>query len=235
MDNNRRYFILDENTPFHIKEAYKAVRTNILSVLSICDGPKIAVFTSAEPGDGKTGTCANVSVSFAQMGAKVLLIDADLRKPKINRVFNLKNTSGLSKYLCGQCPLTGENGAIKETNIENLFVMTSGSIPPNPSELLLSKNFDTMLKELADQFDYIFIDSPPVCAVTDAIVISGKTLGSFVVVRHKLTKKDVLKTAVSEIQNGGGRILGVVLNDFKYEKGRYVGDYRYEYRMSYHE
>lgn len=235
IEGHRKYFLLNDNSPFNIKEAYKAIRTNMLSVLSICEGPKIFAFTSAEPGDGKTGSCANIAVTFAQMGAKVLLIDADLRKPKMNRIFHLVNNNGLSRYLTGQCPLTGEHGAIKETQYENLYVMTSGKIPPNPSELLLSKNFDNMLEEISTQFDYIFIDSPPVCAVTDSIVISGKTLGCFVVVRHKLTRKDVLKAALNEIQNGGGKVLGILLNDFRADKVDSPTEYRYGYRSYYYD
>lgn len=206
----RQYFLVDQNTPFAIREAYKSARTNLLSILSVQeDAPKQFCFTSPEMADGKTLNCSNMAKAFAEMGAKVLLIDADMRKPKLHRVFKTPISPGLSDYLGSFCDL---DKAIYGHTTEGLYIMPSGKLPPNPTELILSSKFNHLLTLLEEKFDYVFIDAPPVCVVTDAAIIAKKTLGAVLVCRSELTRSDLAKRAKAEIEQAGGKVLCTLLN-----------------------
>lgn len=228
-DKNRKYILVNESSPFALKEAYKSARTNLLSILSVHeDSPKQFCFTSPEMADGKTLNCSNMALSFAQMGAKVLIIDADMRKPKLHRVFKTPITPGLSDYLGNFCDL---QAAIHPyADVEGLYVMASGKLPPNPTELILSSKFNHLLKLLEEKFDYVFIDAPPVCVVTDACIIAQKTLGAVLVCRSAHTRTDLLRRAKAEIEQGGGKVLCSLLNAVNYGKLHNSSrNYKYRY------
>jgi len=214
---SRRYFLVNQNSPFALREAYKTARTNLLSILSVyADSPKQICFTSPEVADGKTLNCSNMAQSFAEMGSKVLIIDADMRKPKLNRVFKTPLSPGLSDYLGNFCDL--EKAIVPYKDVEGLYVMPSGKLPPNPTELILSPKFSQLLKTLEDKFDYVFIDAPPVCVVTDAAIISKNALGAVLVCRSQSTRMDVAKKAKAEIEQAGGQVLCALLNGIDFSK-----------------
>lgn len=212
----RKYFLIDQSSPFAIREAYKSARTNLLSILSVHeDAPKHFCFTSPEMADGKTLNCSNLAKSFAEMGAKVLIIDADMRKPKLHRVFKTPISPGLSDYLGNFCDL---DLAIHTHEVPGLFVMPSGKLPPNPTELILSSKFNHLLTLLEEKFDYVFIDAPPACVVTDAAIIAKKTLGAVLVCRSEMTRNDLAKRAKNEIEQAGGTVLCTLLNGLDVSK-----------------
>lgn len=175
--------------------------------------------TSAGPGDGKSTTTANLAVVFAQQGKRVLLVDADLRKPTVHYIFNLTNTFGLTSVLSKQASL--EN-AINKTDIENLFVLTSGPIPPNPAELLGSKAMEQFFDDALNKvFDLILFDTPPLLAVTDAQILSNKCDGTVLVVSSGKTEKEQVIKAKELLDAAQSRLLGVVLNNKKIENNSY--------------
>ncbi len=228
IDGFRKYFLVDASFPFALREAYKSARTNLLSILSVYeDTPKQFCFTSPEMADGKTVNCSNMARSFAEMGAKVLIIDADMRKPKLHRVFKTPITPGLSDYLGNFCDL--DSAIHSYSDVEGLYVMASGKLPPNPTELILSSKFNHLLKLLEEKFDYVFIDAPPVCVVTDAAIIAQKTLGAVLVCRSEYTRTDIAKRAKNEIEQGGGRVLCSMLNSVDYSKS-HNSSKKYKYR-----
>lgn len=236
---SRKYYLMGDKTPFALREAYRTLRTNILSILSVHKNDSEAAcfsFTSPRMGDGKTTVCANTSIAMAEMGAKVLIIDADMRKPKMHKIFKTPASPGLSDCLSGF--VDAESAIVKYPEVEGLYVLPAGKIPPNPAELILSGNFDSLITSLKDIYDYVIIDAPPVCVVTDAVIISKKTLGAIIVCRYGDTRTENAKRAKNEIEQGGGKILGSVLNGVEYKrafgKSRYKDDYGY-YDSAYEE
>ncbi|MGM7721715.1 CpsD/CapB family tyrosine-protein kinase [Metabacillus sp. Hm71] len=200
-----------------IAEQFRTIRTNI-QFSSVDEEVKTIIVTSAGPAEGKSTTTANLAVVFAQQGKKVLMIDADLRKPTVHYTFNKENYIGLSNVLTKQETLVE---AIQTTSQENLFVLTSGPVPPNPSELLGSKGMQSMLAEVKQEFDVIILDSPPVLAVTDAQVLSNLTDGVVLVVSSGKTEVDAAKKAKELLQSAKAKILGVVLNNKKAQDSQY--------------
>ncbi|MBQ7364971.1 MAG: CpsD/CapB family tyrosine-protein kinase [Clostridia bacterium] len=220
---------MDRNSPFALREAYKSTRTNLLSILSVHeDLPKQICFTSPESADGKTLNCSNIAQSFAEMGAKVLVIDADMRKPKLHRVFKVPVSPGLSDYLGNFCDI--DKAIVAYKGVDGLYVMPSGKLPPNPTELILSSKFNHLLKLLEEKFDYVFIDAPPACIVTDAAIIAKKTLGAVIVCRSGVTRNDMAKKAKTEIEQGGGKVLCALLNGVDFAKSsNSVKGHKYRY------
>lgn len=215
---NRRTLmtIIDPKSP--ISEQYRTIRTNI-QFSSVDEEVKSLMVTSAGPGDGKSTTTANLAVVFAQQGKRVLLVDADLRKPTVHYIFNLTNTFGLTSVLSKQASL--EN-AINKTDIENLFVLTSGPIPPNPAELLGSKAMEQFFDDALNKvFDLILFDTPPLLAVTDAQILSNKCDGTVLVVSSGKTEKEQVIKAKELLDAAQSRLLGVVLNNKKIENNSY--------------
>lgn len=229
--NSREGTLLTDNTPFVISEAYKAARTNLMFMASSAgqEGGVQFAFTSAQPGEGKTTTCLNMAIAFAQTGSKILIIDGDLRKPQIHRYFNFPAAPGLSDRLGGFT----KDSCIRQTQYENLSVLTVGTIPPNPAELLASRMMSDLLAELSAEFDYVFIDTPPINVVTDVAVIANKLKGVVLVARQGYTTTVALKAAVLGLEQVGANILGFVLNDVQsdryFYKYRYSGKYKYKY------
>lgn len=190
-----------------ISEAYKTLRTNI-QYSSIDVKMKIILITSSEPGEGKSTTSSNLAFSLAEDGKKVLLVDCNLRKPVIYKYFNLFNVSGVSEVLAKKIEV---DKAIEKYN-ENLYILTSGYIPPNPAELLGSKSMEKMLEILRDNFDHIILDSPPVNLVSDAQLLATKADGTLLVIKYGEVKREKIKKAKRQIDKVNGKFLGAVIN-----------------------
>ena len=221
--------ILCQNSPFAVKEAYNAIRTNLLFTQQ---GEKCPIFvvTSPTANNGKTINSINLAVSFAQMGKRTLLIDADMRNPTIHRMFSISVKNGLSEILAG---LT-DNISVSKTDVENLSVLTAGKIPPNPAELLSSARMDKLLDFVKEHYDCVFIDTPPINLVTDSTIFAQKVTGYIVIVKTDTTNTHDVKTTVTNIEQIDGNILGFILNDVNSEKKKYYSYYRkYNYNYSY--
>lgn len=210
----RDVLLLDQNTPFAITEAYKTARTNIIFSLSGQTGKSITM-TSCWPLEGKTTTCINLAITFAETGSRVLLVDADMRKPRIAKIFHLRNENGLSNVLKGFCTC---KDAVQNSNYQNLDILTSGHIPPNPAELLSSSEMRQLLADLSQQYDYIFIDMPPINLITDAAVISNLTSGTILVVRENQSDHKSIELALEKLKFANANLLGFILNDVKNQK-----------------
>ena len=214
--------MLSPTSPFAIREAYNAVRTKLLFTGR---GEKCPVFavTSAMMHDGKTTNAVNLAISVANAAKKVLLIDGDMRKPTVHRYFGLENKNGLSEILAG---LTNEV-KIRNTGIENLHVLTSGQIPPNPAELFGSKQMDTLLEYVKGFFDYVIIDTPPINVVTDTAIIAEKITGYVFVVQSGKNRSNEISYALNTLQQMNGNVVGFILNDISGKSSSHYGSYRY--------
>ncbi len=225
----RAPILINDMSPFMIKEAYKAARANINFALTGRGGSKRFIVTSSTAGEGKTTTSVNLAIVFAQTKAKVLLIDADMRKASVHKYLGIKNVSGLSNVLSGFVNL---NEVIKKTT-HGFDCMTSGPIPPNPAELLMSEAADELLNTLSEYYDFIIIDTPPVAVVSDALALVNKVDGVVITVRERHATHDDLKKAVSALKFAEAKILGFILNDASGEDGTYKYNYKYRYRKTY--
>ena len=208
-----------------VTESYRAVRTAILFARA-GQAPKTMLFTGATRGEGKTATTVNTAVIFAQMGARVLVVDGDLRRPRCHRILGLRNGLGMSDFLTGQREL---HEVIKPTPTEGLFLISRGAAAPNPAELLGSHKMAAGLEILQEQFDYILIDSPPVMLVNDAVLLSTLVDGVVLVVDGQNTPKKVVREACGRLQAVRAKILGVILNRVDVR----TGDYAYQYGQYY--
>lgn len=216
---------------FHVQEAYKATRTNIMFSFT-GKGCKKIVVTSSLPSEGKTTTCANMAITFAQTGSRVLVIDADMRRPTLHKKLDVLNNNGLSNLLGRFCTL---EEAISKTKFENLDVITSGYLPPNPAELLASEAMTELLMILEHKYDYIFIDTPPVHVVTDATVLSNRVSGMIVVVRQEVTRHKDIQETLNKLELAQAKVLGFILHDVKTSKRsykRYEKYSHYEYKRT---
>jgi succinoglycan biosynthesis transport protein ExoP len=211
-----------------LSEAYRSIRTSILLSFS-GKPPKTLVVSSPNPSEGKTTTAINTAIALSQTGARVLLIDADLRKPRIHEVFTGENGAGLSNFLSGNASL---EKVVKASHIPNLAYILSGPIPPNPSELLGSKVFGDMLQTLGERFDHVIIDSPPILGFADSVVLSTVVDGMVVVVVSGKTSRETLQQAKEALEQVNGRILGVVVNRINIRRNDY-GAYYYRYHYYY--
>ena len=191
-----------------VVEAYRALRTSIMLSASK-HPPKIILFTSAMPQDGKTTTSANIALVMAQQNKRVLLVDADLRRPSLHKAFGFKSEIGLSTALSG---ITKSADAIQPTVQPNLFLMPAGPIPPHPAELLGSQTMEDLMNEWREQFDHIIIDSPPVLSVTDAVMISILADAVILVIRAGKTKSAAVRRASVLLQHTDINLLGIVVN-----------------------
>lgn len=200
------------NLPFNYIEAYKSLRTN-LNFVSIDKNLKKLLVTSSIPGEGKTTVAINLAITLAQAGSKVILIDCDLRKPSVNKYLHVKSkiSGGLTNILSAKADL--ESNYLYFSDL-NLYVLTSGAIPPNPAELLSSERMTDFLDNLNERFDYIVIDTPPVSVVTDAAVLSRNADGVIFVLRQNFTKIETAKVAKKNLEIVGANVIGCVLNAF---------------------
>jgi capsular exopolysaccharide synthesis family protein len=203
-------------------ETYKALRTAIL--LSKAEGaPGRILITSPGPGAGKTTTAVNLAMALAQSEKRVLLVDADLRKPRMHKIFKKSNQKGLSNYLAGG---SGEN-LLQQGPLENLTLVTSGPVPPNPSELLSSQRMEQMLADLSRKFDVIVCDSPPLMSVADARILSRLFDGTILVVRARQTSFDLAGKAIKSLTDVNAALLGMVINALDLKKSDYYYNYYY--------
>lgn len=221
------YLITDKTVPFNITESYKTMRTNLIFSLSTSD-KKIVAVSSALPGEGKSTISANLAIAFSQLNEnKVLLIDADMRKPVQHRLFNVKNNAGISEYL-GKMKQKAE--CIKKSDVPNLDIITSGSLPPNPSELLGSEQMEKLLTQVSAEYDYILIDMPPVNIVSDPLTIGRSISGMVVVTHYGKTTFDDLDELMRKVQTSDTKLLGLVLNEIKSKhNGKYGYSKKYKY------
>ena len=185
--------ISEKKAPFAVVEAYKLIRTNLLFVLAQEKGKTVAV-SSAGANEGKSTTTVNIAIAFSQLGGKVLLVDADLRRSTVHKKLRIENKDGLSDVLVG---FSDFENAVQHLNA-NLDVLTAGSTPPNPSELLGSQRFEEFVSLVEQKYDYILIDTPPINIVSDALVISQRTAGLVLIVRDGVTPYDRSPRAGSE-------------------------------------
>lgn len=221
--NSSHNLITLDNPKSPISEAYRSLRTNI-SFSAIDHTMKVLMVASAESGEGKTTTITNLAITYAQEGKKVLLIDADLRKPSLHHVFQVTNRVGLTNALLNQYALSE---IIRETEVEQLSLITSGPVPPNPSEILGSQRMLALLEELKEQYDVILFDTPPVLAVTDSLIVSSFCDGVVLVVHAGKVKKDLVRKAKANLEHVKAKLLGVVLNNNS--RSKVDGQYYYYY------
>ncbi len=220
---------LDPKSP--VSEAFRILRTNIQYMGKKENGESV-LFTSTVQGEGKSWIAANTAITFAQTGKKVVLIDADMRRPRQNNIFGVDMYPGLSNYLSGMTSGGIEKNidiklCLQTTDVDNLFVIPAGNIPPNPAELLNSEKTTNLLKQLKEIFDIIIIDSAPCLIVTDSAILSRHVDYTILVASQKSTKIDDIKEAKKQIENVGGRVVGVVLNKVKLSKKKYENHYYY--------
>lgn len=211
--------------PFAVVEAYKAIRTNLTFLLS---NSKTKVFgiTSPEAGEGKSTTSVNMAIAFSQLGDKVLLIDADMRKSSIHKKLKIENDAGLSNILAG---FNEYKDVI--THINDTFdVITAGQVPPNPSELLGSVRFKELVEAVSKEYSYVIIDTPPIDVVTDALVIAPHTAGLVLVVKDQVTPTDSISRAIESAKFANINLLGAIMNAANPKSGRGYSYRRYGYR-----
>lgn len=200
--------VVSHNPKSQVSEVYRLLRTKI-PFFSKDQELKTVMVTSSQPGEGKTTTISNLAVTYAQEGKEVLLIDADMRKPSLHRVFSQLNHQGLSTLLTGHVSI---QDAIQETTIEHLSLLPSGPVPANPSELIDSSGMRELLSQLKDQYDVILVDTPSVLSVSDSVIVGSLCDGVIMVAAAGKVKKDHLKKAKEQLDHVNARMLGIVLN-----------------------
>ncbi len=212
-----------------VSEVFRTLRTNVQFMTASNEHNSI-LFTSTQAGDGKSWIAANLAITFAQAGKKVILVDTDMRRGRQHNIFELSNNKGLSNYLIlsvkDSQDALGEY--IQRTLIDNLYVITAGIVPPNPSELLTSTKMVNLIKTLEEMADIVIFDSTPSAMVTDALAISRYVGSTLIVASHKKTKMELLKQIKKNIENVGGKVSGVILNKVPLSKREYGKSYYYE-------
>lgn len=216
--DNRVYrgFVVEDKPKSIAAEAYRTLRTNIQYSSFDKEIRTIAV-TSSEPAEGKSTVSGNLALSFAQNDRKVILLDCDLRKPSVHKNFRISNIKGLSEVLLGKVDI---NDAIQKRN-DNLDVLTSGKIPPNPSEMLSSMAMTNLIEELKEKYEIIILDTAPLKAVTDAQILSTKVDGTILVTRAERTKREAVIEAKNLLEKVGANIIGTVLHAVENNKNKY--------------
>lgn len=217
--------LLTERTNFAATEAYKAIRTNLLFTLQNHMSKRV-IITSTAPYEGKSTNCCNLGITLAQTGARVLILDCDLRKPVIHKCFNRACVPGLSDLLAGM--RTNYREVIQDTEYMNLNVICGGTIPPNPAELLSSNAMEELLYLIPRDYDYILLDTPPVNLVADALALSAMADGVVIIVKQRQTTHPELAHALASLRFAKARVLGIILNGTK-PAGRY-GYKKYGYK-----
>lgn len=220
--------VLAGDSKFAIVEGYKIARTNLVFSMATEDSNCVAI-TSWSKGEGKSTATVNLSISFAKMGKRVLLIDADLRRPNVHNLLKLDNSNGLSEVI-GRFVTFEES--VKHDAVPCLDVLTSGAIPPNPSELIGSSSFEGFIKAVKKEYDYVIIDTPPIGVVADTLLLKDFVAGFVLVVREKITSHGDIEKAIQSVKLADTKFLGFLrvgcsIHDKKYyNKGNY-GYYKY--------
>lgn len=228
--------VLTSDSKFAIVEGYKIARTNLVFSLTAQNSNCVAV-TSWSKGEGKSTATVNLSISFAKMGKRVLLIDTDLRRPNLHNLLKLKNDTGVSDII-------GQFGdfqtAVHRNVITNLDVLTSGAIPPNPSELLASPYFAELLEKAREEYDYVILDTPPLGVVTDTLLLKDHVGGYVLVVRERITSHGDIERALQSVKLADTKVLGFLKvgcemrsRGYGYNKYRYRYNYNYNYYYKY--
>src|SRR5438270_526988 len=223
--------LMNNGVPANFAEAFRAIRTNVL-FSSAEEGSKTIVITSTAPGEGKTTVASNIAIALAQASQRVLVVDADMRKPRVHSVFGQTQEPGLSNVLVGNAKASE---AIRGTAVSGLWPMTAGMLPPNPSELLGSKRFKDFVSTLGQHFDWVIIDTPPVMAVTDSVIASNVAQGVVFVLGAEMTSRHTAQRAIEQLANGKAKFVGAVLNrvDLQHHGYYYSQYYRREYGAYY--
>lgn len=216
--------IVQDNPKSPVSEAYRTLRTNI-QFSSFDNDLDTILVTSSGPAEGKSTTASNLALSMAEIGKNVLLIDCDLRKPSIHKKFNISNNKGLSNLLIGQFKFD----EVAQKYSDNMYILTSGTVPPNPSEMLASKKMKQFLVEAKKNFDFIILDTPPVVAVTDAQLLSTMVGGVLLVVASGQTEVAATEKAKELLENVNANIIGVVLNKAEVSANKKYKYYHYYY------
>ncbi len=221
---NEHPIIMDKNPRTPIAESFRSLRTSVEHTMSKQD-LKTILFTSAKPQEGKTTIATNLAIAFAQIGKKVLMIDADLRKPTLHHVFNKPNRGGLSNVLSGQLHI---QEVIRETYVVNLEIITSGPIPSSPSEILASDRMSDVLSELKPFYDLIIVDTSPILGLSDGQILSAKCDGVYIVIQFGSTGRSDLQEAIRNLELVQANLLGTILNKVKLKPSdQYAYGYRY--------
>ena len=228
----KKEVITEKNPKSPISEVFRTLRTNI-QFMNVNKKMKVLLLTSTFPNEGKSWVASNLAVTFAQAGKKVVLIDADMRKGRQYAIFGLSPKPGLSNFLSqAEIDENGElsedvSGYVQATDVENLYAITAGNVPPNPSELLVSAQMIRLLETLKNACDLVIIDGTPSELVTDSVILSRLADSTVIITAHKKTKKDALERVVKNIQNVGGKIAGVVINKMPISAKQYGEKYYY--------
>ena len=221
--------IISYESPFAMVEAYKAARTSLMFILdSEATKKNSIVFTSYSPMEGKSTVTLNLAITFSQIGAKVLVIDADMRKPSLEKYLDIEVEKGLADILSSD--KVDYKDCIVDTKTENLYLLPAGNIPPNPTELLISEKTEKLLEELSPEYDYIFIDSPPLGLVTDAAILGSKTEGIINIVNCEKSKRADISSIKSSLEQANIKLIGSIINNVELDIGKrsnYNSNYYY--------
>lgn len=227
----KRELIVQRTPKSPVAEVFRTLRTNIQFMNSKKNMQTLLV-TSTMPGEGKSWVAANLAITFAQAGKKVLIIDADMRKGRQHVMFSVENKVGLSNFLSGIDEMGRNENLdiikyVKPTEIQNLFLIPAGNVPPNPSELLASETTINMIENLKEKFDFIIFDGTPALLVTDALIVARLVDSTVIVTEHNTTKKENLEKVKKDIENVGGKIAGIILNKIPINAKKYMETYYY--------
>ena len=230
--STRAEYLLNEETPFNVTEAFRNLKATLSVSVPKKEGGLAIMLTSSFPQEGKTTVTVNLALMFAQSNAKVLLLDADIRKGRIAKYFHQKSAPGLSNYLSGQKTLE-EVVHVSEIN-KNLSFITCGTRSPKPYELLESEEMHHLLEQLRKQYDYIILDTPPVLLLSDALALSTEVDGAVLVCRHQSSYISDIDRALKTLNFSKANVLGVIINDYKAQQTASYGSYKnYYYYSSY--
>lgn len=229
----KKELIVHKDPKSPVSEVFRTLRTNI-QFMNASNKLNTLLITSTFPGEGKSWVTANLAVTFAQAGKRVILVDADMRKGRQYSIFGVLPKPGLSNYLLEAIEDEDMNSSdvnleeyIQSTEVENLEIIVAGNVPPNPSELLVSSKMTKLIEKLKKMYDLVIIDGTPCDLVTDSVILSRVVDSTVIVTAHKETKKDNLERIVKNIQNVGGKIAGVVVNKIPGSAKKYNESYYY--------
>jgi tyrosine-protein kinase Etk/Wzc len=227
-------FLISKESNSQLAESFRTFRTNLLFT-SVDQPRRLMIFTSPLPESGKTTCAANMAVVLANMGKKVLLVDTDLRKPVLHRIFRCRRSPGLVNVLVEEDWQKVLSEAIQDTHVKNLNLLVCGNRPPNPNEMLGSEKMGQLIDSLAQRFEFVLFDSPPILTVSDALVLSQRLDGAVLVVRGGRTSRTSLKNVVDIFSKAQTEIMGIVLNDIDFRRERYYYGYHYKYYHTYYD